>query len=136
MPKKKKQDNTKQNHVEHECPAGLLRLHRPRDYARALQIQRLGGEQDQPVLSCAAALGLTWQAGPNPGQPRASWVQCKGAYRYGEIVLNELIGKGWTLSDVVAGGRAALPLIADMIADMVSEDEVKAAEGFSEAGEV
>ena len=118
--------------VEHDTPDGMLRLYRPKDYARALQIQRLGTEQDEPVLSCAAALGLSWATGPNDKKPKASWVQCKGAYRYGEVVFNELISRGWTLSDIVKGGQAALPLIVGMLSDMISEEEVKAAEGFTE----
>lgn len=120
--------------IEHNSAHGMLRLYRPRDYARALQIQRLGADQDEPVLSCAAALGLTWQTGPNDGKPQADWIKARGAYRYGELVLNELIDRGWTLGQVVAGGQAALPLIAEMINDMVTEADVKAAEAFTEQG--
>lgn len=114
---------------------GTVRLHRPRNYSRAIQIQRLAVEQDEPVLACAAALGLTWQSGVADRKPRADWVKMKGAWRFGEAVMDELIARGWRMGDVIDGGRAALPLITEMIGDMVTEDEVKEAEAFTEAGE-
>lgn len=113
---------------------GTVCLHRPRNYSRAIQIQRLAVEQDEVVLACAAALGLTWQAGVSDRKPRADWVKLRGAWRFGESVMDELIARGWRMADIIDGGRAALPLITDMIVDMVSEDEVKEAEAFIEAG--
>ena len=122
--------------VEHETSRdGVLVLYRPKDYARVMQIQRLAVEQDEPVLACAAALGLAWQSGPTDKKPRANWVKLKGAWRFGEAVMNELVGRGWTMMEIVNAGNAALPVVLDLLRDMLGEDEVKAAEAFSEAGE-
>ena len=122
-------------HVQHDAGKhGSIQLYRPRHFSRAVQIQRLAVEQDEPVLACAAALGLTWQNGTTDRKPRADWVKCRGAWRYGEAVIDELIGRGWTVGAIIDGGRAALPLITNMIVDMVSEDEVREAEAFTEAG--
>ena len=122
--------------VEHETTKhGTLVLYRPKDYARVIQIQRLAGEQDEPVLACAAALGLAWQSGPTDKKPRANWVKLKGAWRFGEAVMNELIGRGWSMMEVINAGNAALPVVLDLLHDMLGEDEVKAAEDFTETGE-
>jgi hypothetical protein len=122
--------------VEHETAKhGSLVLYKPKDYARVVQIQRLAVEHDEPVLACAAALGLAWQSGPTDKKPRANWVKLKGAWRFGESVMNELIGRGWSMMEVINAGNAALPVVLDLLHDMLGEDEVKAAEGFTETGE-
>ena len=110
-------------------------LYRPRHYSRAIQIQRLAVEQDEPVLACAAALGLAWQAGPSDRKPRANWVKLRGAWGFGEAVMDELVKRGWSMMQIVDAGNAALPVVVAMLRDMVGEDEVKAAEAFIETGE-
>ncbi len=121
--------------VEHQTPQGTIDLRRPRQHMRAIQIQRLALEMDEPMLACAAALGVCWQAGVSDRKPRADWVKLKGAWRYGEAVCDELIKRGWSMTDVLNGGQAALPLVMAMLADMVTEDEVKASEAFTDAPE-
>jgi len=123
-------------HVQHDAGKhGAIQLYRPRHYSRAMQIQRLALDQDEAVLACAAALGLAWQNGTTDRKPRADWVRCRGAWRFGEAVMDELVGRGWSMLDIVNGGNAALPVIMGMIADMVGEAEVKEAEGFTAKGE-
>ena len=123
-------------HVEHDAGKhGRLRLYRPRNYSRVIQIQRLAVEHDETVLACAAALGLAWQSGPSDHKPKADWVRLKGAWRYGEAVMDELVERGWTMMDIVTAGNAALPIVLAMLSDMVSEAEVEAAEGFTGPGE-
>lgn len=122
--------------IEHDTGRhGVIRLQRPRHYSRAIQVQRLAADADEPVLACAAALGLAWQAGTSDRKPRADWVKLKGGWRYGEAIVDELIGRGWSILEVVTAGNEALPIVVGMIADMLGEDEVKEAEAFSKAGE-
>lgn len=122
-------------HTEIDTPDGLIRLTRPRDYARAIAIQRIGQQEDEPVIAMAAALGLCWQAGTSDKKPKAQWVKCRGVWRYGESILNELIGRGWGIANVMVAGQKALPIVVGMLHDMIGEDEVKTAEGFTVAAE-
>lgn len=122
-------------HMEYDTGAhGVLVLHRPRHYSRVIQLQRLAVEQDEAMLACAAALGLAWQAGTSDRKPKANWVKLKGAWRYGEAVMDELVDRGWSMLDILNAGNAALPIVLAMLHDMVTEAEVKAAETFTEAG--
>lgn len=120
------------NDATYATPDGEIRLARPRDFTRAIAIQRLANEHDEPVLAAAAALGLCWQSSTSDRKPAANWVKCKGAYRYAELIVNELVGRGWNIGQVVEGGTVAFPLIVKTLADLVTEDEVKAAENFTE----
>ena len=121
--------------VEHDTGRhGKIVLYRPRTYTRVIQIQRLAVEQDEPVLACAAALGLAWQAGPSDRKPAADWVKLRGAWRFGEAVTDELVLRGWNIGEIVDAGNAALPVVLAMIADMVTEEEVREAETFTAAG--
>lgn len=78
-----------------------------------------------------AALGMAWAAGGSPGAPKARYASCDyNAAVYGGAVLEELHKRGLNVvREVIPAAREALALLTE---DLITADEVDAAEGNSE----
>ena len=97
----------------------------PASYALRCDMWMLSAENRQRGL--AGALGAAWKM---PHRPKVSYAQCRyNPALYGGAVLDELIARGLSLTDIMSAGSKALALIS---VGLVTEEEVKAAEDFSE----
>ena len=100
----------------------------PRDFALSNDIVLLA--QHSLYRAFGAALAATWRAGH---RPKASFRACKyDAGMFGGQVLNELVGRGIPMEEIIVAGAVAYEAVASVFVDAT---EVRAAEDFIGAAE-
>lgn len=120
-----------QRMAEVEILGRKVRLALPK--SQTIAIECTGMLQNSPVRGLGACLAACWQAGAGRGAPKASLTACNyNVGLWGGKVVDELFGRGLTMADLQRAGMVAYNLL---IGSLITEQEVKAAEGFSEAPE-
>lgn len=95
----------------------------------SIRHEMMAAAADHPVRAAAAALAACWQGN---GRPKVSYASCKyDPLRFGGAVIDELVGRGATMVQVMTAGMAALQLLAPTV---VTDREVKEREGFTSGG--
>lgn len=108
---------------------GKLQVHLGVPGSFAVRHEIMAAAADHAVRACAAALAACWQG---PDRPKASYSGHKyDVLKFGGAVIDELVGRGATMSQVLQAGTAALKLLAPTV---VTEREVTERTGFSSGG--
>jgi len=90
---------------------------------------------DNTRRASAAALGACWRG--KGGRPRANLKRAKfDVLAYGGLVIDELVGRGHTLVEILEAGGVAWALVEASIGDTLglqaSAEEVEATEDFTD----
>lgn len=98
----------------------------PKSYALRTEVWLAANENH--IRGSMAALAMCWKG---PGRPRTQY--SRAGYNplvFGAQVMDEMIDRGLTLQELMPAGAAAIQLV---VGGLVTDEEVKEAEGNSEA---
>ena len=111
--------------------ADQITLAPPASYAVRSEIVLAGASEPAPSIRVlAAALAACWQG---PHRPKADYLRAKcNPHVFGGSVLDELAERGIKLDTVLRAGTMAYDMLGESVSGTwISEEEVKAAEGFT-----